>query len=56
MLILHGTTREEYLLHLRVKMSIWYGGLTDTTADGNNEVMFRSSTNGGQAFGDKINL
>jgi hypothetical protein len=29
---------------------------TNNTANGNNEVMFRSSTDGGQTFGDKINL
>jgi hypothetical protein len=35
-----------------VYMAWW----TNNTSNGNNEVMFRSSTNGGQTFGDKINL
>ena len=35
-----------------VYMAWW----TNNTANGNNEVMFRSSTDGGQTFGDKINL
>jgi hypothetical protein len=32
---------------------VWW---TNNTSNGNNEVMFRSSTDGGQTFGDKINL
>ena len=32
---------------------VWW---TNKTADNNNEVMFRASTDGGQTFGDKINL
>jgi hypothetical protein len=35
-----------------VYMAWW----TNNTSNGNNEVMFRSSTDGGQTFGDKINL
>jgi hypothetical protein len=35
-----------------VYMAWW----TNNTANGNNEVMFRASTDGGQTFGDKINL
>ena len=32
---------------------VWWA---NKTADNNNEVMFRASTDGGQTFGDKINL
>jgi hypothetical protein len=33
--------------------TVWW---TNNTADGNDEVMFRASTDGGATFGDKINL
>ena len=32
---------------------VWW---TNKTADNNEDVMFRASTDGGQTFGDKINL
>jgi hypothetical protein len=35
-----------------VYMAWW----TNNTSNGNNEVMFRASTDGGQVFADKINL
>jgi hypothetical protein len=34
-------------------MVAWW---TNDTGNNNNEVMFRASTDGGQSFGDKINL
>ena len=33
--------------------AVWF---TNNTADGNEEIMYRASTDGGATFGDKINL
>src|SRR5215212_5800599 len=36
--------------------NIYVAWWTNNTENNNNEVMFRASTDGGQTFGDKINL
>jgi hypothetical protein len=36
--------------------NVYVAWWTNNTADSNEEVMFRASTNGGATFGDKINL
>jgi hypothetical protein len=36
--------------------NVYVAWWTNDTANNNNEVMFRASTDGGQTFGDKINL
>ena len=36
--------------------NIYIAWQSNKTVNGNEEIMFRASTNGGQTFGDKINL
>jgi hypothetical protein len=36
--------------------NVYVAWWTNNTADGNEEIMFRASTDGGATFGDKINL
>jgi hypothetical protein len=36
--------------------NVYVAWWTNNTANGNDEVMFRASTDGGASFGDKINL
>lgn len=36
--------------------NVYVAWWTNNTADGNEEVMFRASTDGGSTFGEKINL
>ncbi len=36
--------------------NMYFAWWTNNTANGNEEVMFRASTDGGQTFGNKVNL
>jgi hypothetical protein len=36
--------------------NVYVAWWTNNTSNGNNEVMFRASTDGGVRFGDKMNL
>jgi hypothetical protein len=60
-ILIPDTVVEEFMKRLRVPVtisgdSVYVAWWSNKTSNSNNDVMFRASTDGGQTFGEKINL